>query len=129
MCWHCLVVLLLPVLHYLSLLWQAFPMHSVTKATPIQFINGRSHMKKQRCHKTSLSGYYTYFSYDLLLMPSGVDTHTHTQTFVDKTISHVRPSATRTWFKTKNRDHKKNTYRDLRELLSKHLNKLLNPYF
>ena len=46
-------------------------------------------MKKQRCCKTALSGYYTCFSRDLLLMPSGADTHTHkhTPTFADETIS------------------------------------------
>ena len=35
-------------------------------------------MKKRRCHETALSGYYTCFSRDLLLMPSGVDTYTYT---------------------------------------------------
>ena len=83
------------------LLWQVFMMRSVTKATPIQFIDGRSHMKKQRCHKTALSGYYACFSRDLLLMPSGAHarthahahahththTHTHTPMFADETIS------------------------------------------
>ena len=64
------------------LLWQAFTMRTVTKATPIQFIDSRSHMKKQRCCKTALSGYYTCFSCDLLLIPSGVDTHIHTYTNV-----------------------------------------------
>ena len=68
------------------LLWQAFTTHSVTKVTPIQFIDGRSHVNKRRCRKTALSGYYACFSRDLLLIPRGW-THTHTPTFVDETIS------------------------------------------
>ena len=59
-------------------------MHNVTKATPIQFINGMCHIKKQKGHKTALSGYYVCRSRDLLLMPSGADTHTYTPMFVDK---------------------------------------------
>ena len=50
---------------------------SVTKAMPIQFINGKSRIKKRRGHKTALSGYYVCLSCDLLLMASGVGTHTH----------------------------------------------------
>ena len=53
-------------------------MGSVTKATPIQFINSKSRIKKRRGCKTALSGYYTYLSHDLLLMASGADTHTYT---------------------------------------------------
>ena len=58
---------------------------------------------KEMDHKTALSDYYTYLSCDLLLMPSGVDTHTHTPTFTDKTISKnqacagLRPA--HAWFK------------------------------
>ena len=84
-------------------------MGSVTNATPIQFIDGKSHIKKWRGRKTALSGYYTCLSHDLLLMASGVDTHTYTPIFADETISrnqvHVgcrcahRPA--RTWFKNK----------------------------
>ena len=48
----------------------------VTKATAIQFINGKCHIKKQKGHKTTLSGYYTCVSHDLLLVPLGSDTHT-----------------------------------------------------
>ena len=62
----------------LSLLWQVFTTCSVTKAMPIQFINGRSHIKKWRGHKTTLSGYYACLSRDLLLMALGADTHTYT---------------------------------------------------
>ena len=51
--------------------------HSVTKAMPIQFIDGSSHIKKQRGRKTTLSSYYACLSCDLLLMPSGADTHIH----------------------------------------------------
>ena len=31
---------------------------SVTKATPIHFIDSKSRIKKRRGHKTALSGYY-----------------------------------------------------------------------
>ena len=52
-------------------------MDSVTKATPIQFIDGKSRINKRRGHKTALSGYYACLSRDLLLMPLGADTHIH----------------------------------------------------
>ena len=55
-------------------------MHSATKATSIQFIDGKCHIKKQEIRKMALSGYYTCLSGELLLMPLGVDTHTHTHT-------------------------------------------------
>ena len=50
---------------------------SVTKATPIQFIDSKSRIKKQRGRKTALSGYYTCLSHDLLLMASGWTHNTH----------------------------------------------------
>ena len=50
---------------------------SVTKAMPIQFIDGKSRVKKQRGRKTALSGYYACLSRDLLIMASGADTHIH----------------------------------------------------
>ena len=56
---------------------------SITKATHIQFIDGKSHIKKQRGHKTALSGYYACLSHDLLLMALGADTHTHTHTYTN----------------------------------------------
>ena len=54
---------------------------SVTKATPIQFINGNNCIKKYRGRKTVLSGYYACLSHDLLLMAlgHGADTHTYTR--------------------------------------------------
>ena len=52
-------------------------MRSVTKAMPVQFINSKCHIQKRRGHKTALSGYYACFSCDLLVIPSGVDTHTN----------------------------------------------------
>ena len=55
---------------------------SVTKAMHIQFIDGRSYIKKQRSSKTALPGYYACLSRDLLLRPSRVDTHTDTYTNV-----------------------------------------------
>ena len=75
----------------------------VTKAMAIQFIDDKCHIKKQKSCKTALSGYYTCASRDLLLMPSGVDTHTYANIpmFADKTISknqaHVR--SVHAWFK------------------------------
>ena len=57
---------------------------------PIQFIDGRSHIKKRRGHKTALLDYYACLSRDLLLMSLGADTHTHTPTFVDETIQETR---------------------------------------
>ncbi len=64
---------------------------SVTKAMPIQFINSKRHIKKQRGRKTALFGYYACLSHDLLLMALKPDTHTHTRThipmFTDKMIS------------------------------------------
>ena len=64
-------------------------MGSVTKVMSIQFINGKSRIKKRRGCKTALSSYYACLSRDLLLMASGADTHTHThtQTFADEMIS------------------------------------------
>ena len=57
-----------------------------------------------KSHKTALSGYYTCLSCDLLLMPSGADTHTHTPSFTDETISRNQARAglqpTHTWFKS-----------------------------
>ena len=69
-------------------------MGSITKAMPIQFIDSKSRIKKWRGHKTALSSYYACLSRDLLLMASGADTHTHTPTFADETIS--RNQAART---------------------------------
>ena len=57
-------------------------MGSVTKATPIQFTDGKSGTKKRRGCKTVLPGYYTCLSHDLLLMALGADTYTHTYTNV-----------------------------------------------
>ena len=68
----------------------------VTKATPIQFINSKCHIKKRKSHKTALSRYYACLSRDLLLMPLEADTqthtqaHTHTPTFANETISKTR---------------------------------------
>ena len=52
----------------------------VTKAMAIQFIDGKCHIKKRKSRKTALSSYYACVSRDLLLMPSGAYTHTHTHT-------------------------------------------------
>ena len=51
-------------------------MCSVTKAIPIQFIDGKCHIKKWRGRKTALSSYYACLSCDLLIMPWG-QTHTY----------------------------------------------------
>ena len=61
----------------------------VTKATAIQFIDSKCHIKKQKSCKTALSDYYASVSCDLLLLiPSGW-THTHANilTFADEMIS------------------------------------------
>ena len=55
-----------------------FTARTVTKATAIQFIDGKCHIMKQKRRKTPLCGYYACVSCDLLLMSSGVDTQTHT---------------------------------------------------
>ena len=90
-----------PTVASTRLLRQAFTTGSVTKATPIQFIDSKSGIKKWRGRKTALSGYYSCFSRDLLLMASGVDSHTHSHThtpmFVDETIQETR--RVRAWFK------------------------------
>ena len=51
---------------------------------PIQFINGKCHIKKQKSCRTGLTGYYTYLSCEWLLMLFGTDAHTymHTCTYV-----------------------------------------------
>ena len=72
----------------------------VTKATAIQFIDGKCHIKKQKSCKTALSGYYTCVSRNLLLMPSGTDrqtdTHIDAQT---KLISRNQACTAKGWFK------------------------------
>ena len=52
---------------------------SVTKATPIQFIDSKSRIRKRRGRKIALSSYYACLSRDLLLMASGADTHIYTK--------------------------------------------------
>ena len=53
-------------------------MHSVTKATPIQFVDGKCyHINKQKSCKNDLCGYYVWFSHDLLLIPLGVEAYKH----------------------------------------------------
>ena len=56
-------------------------MRIVTKATTIQFIDGKCHIKKRKSRKTALSSYYACVSCDLLLVPLGADTYKHTQTY------------------------------------------------
>ena len=56
---------------------------SVTKAMPIQFINSKRRIKKQRGRKTALFGYYVCLSHDLLLMALKPDTHTYTHTYTN----------------------------------------------
>ena len=52
----------------------------VAKAMVIQFIDGKCHIKKRKNRKTALSGYYACVSRDLLLIPSGANTHTRKHT-------------------------------------------------
>ena len=82
-------------------------MGSITKATPIQFIGGKSCIKKRRDRKTALSGYYACLSRDLLLIASGADTHTHThihqrsRTKQFQKTRRVRLRPAHAWFKNK----------------------------
>ena len=80
-------------------------MGSVTKATPIQFTDGKSGIKKRRGCKTALPGYYACLSRDLLLMASGADTHTHihqrSRTKRCQETRHAQPVAEYIWFKNK----------------------------
>ena len=55
-------------------------MRIVNKATAIQFIGGKCHIKKWKRRKTALSSYYACVSCDLLLMPLGADRQTDRQT-------------------------------------------------
>ena len=73
-------------------------MRSVTKAMPIQFIDGRSHIKKRRGCKTTLSGYYTCPSCDLLLMLSGAHTHIHQRSWTKRfqETRHIRAAGLHT---------------------------------
>ena len=50
---------------------------SVTKAKAIHFIDGMCHVQKWKSCKTTLSGYYAWLSFNLLLMPSRADTLIH----------------------------------------------------
>ena len=58
-------------------------MRTVTKATAIQFIDGKCHIMKQKNHKTALSSYYACVSCDLLLMALRADTQTDKHTHTD----------------------------------------------
>ena len=71
-----------PTIASTRLLRQAFTMGSVTKATPIHFIDSKSRIKKRRDRKTAVSSYYACPSRDLLLVASGADTHTHILTHI-----------------------------------------------
>ena len=78
-------------------------MCTVTKATAIQFIDGKCHIMKWESRTTALSGYYACISCDLLLMASGVDTQTdtHIPMHGQKQYQETRrmwPSAACTWF-------------------------------
>ena len=52
--------------------------HTVTKATAIQFIDGKCHIMKRKSRKAALSSYYACVLCDLLLMASGW-THKYTE--------------------------------------------------
>ena len=83
----------------------------VTRATAIQFIDGKCHIKKRKSYKTALSDYYACVSCDLLLMPWGrthtyIQAHTHPRTHTharaqtyrrmnNNKTRRVRPSAVR----------------------------------
>ena len=73
-------------------------MCSVTKATLVQFIDGKCHIKKQKNHETALSGYYTCLSRDLLRINvlGGGHTHIHQRSWMKQfqETRHVQA-----WFK------------------------------
>ena len=57
-------------------------MHIVTKTMAIQFIDGKSHVMKQKSRKTTLSGYYVCFMW---LVSNGLGGgHTHTEVQIKK---------------------------------------------
>ena len=56
----------------------------VTKATPIDCINGKHHIKKLKSSRTCLTGYSVFISCEKFLIAWGW-THTYTQTRQDKT--------------------------------------------
>ena len=75
----------------------------VTKATAIQFIDSKCHIKKRKCRKSAYPVITHVFSRDLILMLSGW-THTHTYRHANKNNfkkpgTYEQPSATCTWFK------------------------------
>ena len=74
---------------------------SVTKATTIQFTDGKCHIKKRKSGKTALSSYYMHLSHDLLLMALGTDTQTHNQCLRTKRIQETRHA--QVWFKSNSR--------------------------
>ena len=65
---------------------------AVTKTTPIQFIDGKCHIRKQKSCRTGLASYYAYSPRELLLTPSGW-THTHTLTSWTKAITRYQKHA------------------------------------
>ena len=77
-------------------------MHTVTKATDIQFIDGKCHIMKRKSLKTALSSYYICVSHDLLLMASEwTHIHTHNRQLNKNDFKKpgTRPLIMRAWFK------------------------------
>ena len=79
-------------------------MRSVTKAMPIKFVHGKCHIKKWKAVKLPYPvSYYACLSHNLFLIPLEADTHRHTPTFADETISrnqaHVDCRPMWAWFK------------------------------
>ena len=105
------VVLLELVPRHLSLLWWAYTMCFVNKVTPINFFDGRCHIKQLRAgksHKICLTNHTWSISYHIMPLVinglEGGDTHTHGNTdmqakAISRNQAHTGLRPVRAWFK------------------------------